>query len=82
MILDEGESRVLLDPKISLAKLDDKESCMKWGKWWWSDGQENMLIFSVFKAGGGLENIISSEFFLLIIFWEDKSKVLLGPEIF
>ena len=76
MILDEDEHKVLLDPKISLVKLDDEESSLKWGKWWWSDGQEKMMIFLVFKAGGGLEDRMSSEVFLLKILWEEKSKVL------
>ena len=29
IILDEGKYRVLLNPKISLVKLDDEESCLK-----------------------------------------------------
>ena len=41
-----------------------------------------MLILLVFKSGEGLEDNISSECLLLMIFREDKSKVLLGPEIF
>ena len=43
MILDEGKSRVLLNPKISSLKLDDGESSFKWCEWvelvfnedWW-----------------------------------------------
>ena len=81
MILDEGASRVLLCPKIYLVKLDDEESSLKWSKWWWIDGQENILIFLVFKAGGGLEDMMSSEDFLIMISWEDESKVTLGPDV-
>ena len=33
MILDEGKSRVLLNPKISSLKLDDEESSFKWCEW-------------------------------------------------
>ena len=33
IILDEGKSRVLLNPKISLLKLDDGESSFKWCEW-------------------------------------------------
>ena len=33
MILDEGKSRVLLNPKISSLKLDDGESSFKWCEW-------------------------------------------------
>ena len=43
-------------------------------------GKEN--IFLVFEIGGGLEDRMISKVFLLIISWEEKSKVLLSPEIF
>ena len=41
-----------------------------------------MLIFLVFKVGGGLEDRMSSEVLLLMILWENKSKALMCPEIF
>ena len=82
MILDEGESRDLLDTNVSLVKLDDEVSSLKRSEWRWSDGKENVLIFLFFKAGRGLEDRMISEVFLLIILWEDESKVLLGPNIF
>ena len=82
MILDEGKSRVFFYPNISSLKLDDEESHLKWCEWRLDDGQENMLIFLDFKVGGGLEHRMISEVFLLIILWEDKSKVLLIPKIF
>ena len=79
MILDEGKSRVLLNPKISSLKLDDGESSLKWCEWWLGDGKEN--FFLAFEEGGGLEDRMISNVFLLLISWEEKSKVLLGPEI-
>ena len=82
MILDKGESGVLLDPKIYLLKLDDEESSLKWGELWWSDYQENILVFLVFESVRELEDRISSEVFLLMILWKEKSKFLLCPEIF
>ena len=81
MILDEGESMGLLDPKIYLVKLDDEGSSLKINKWRWSDGKENMLIFLVFKVVRGLEDMIISEVFLLIILWEEKS-IFLVPDVF
>ena len=63
-------------------KLDDEESSLKWCKWWWSNGQENRLIFLVFKVYRGLEDKIISKVVLLMVLWEDKSKISLGPEIF
>ena len=53
MIFDEGKSRVLLDPKISLVKLDDEESSLKRCEWLLGDSQENLSL--VFKVGRGLE---------------------------
>ena len=47
MILDEGTHRVLLDSNISLVKLDDEWSSLKWGEWWWSDDQEKNDFFSL-----------------------------------
>ena len=40
------------------------------------------MIFSVFKSGGDLEDRMRFEVLLLMILWEEKSKVLLGPDIF
>ena len=82
MILDEGESRVLFHPNISLVNLDDEESSFKLVGWSLSDEQENKLIFLSFEECGSLEDIMISEGFLLMILWEDKSKILLVPEIF
>ena len=42
----------------------------------------SLLIFLVFKAGGSLEDRMTSEVFWLIILWEDESKVLFGTKIF
>ena len=81
MILDEGESGFFY-PKIYLVKLDDDESSLKLGDRWWSDEQENRLIFLFFEPCGSLEDWMISEVFLLMISWEDKSKVLLGPDVF
>ena len=53
---------------------------MKQGEWWLGDGQENKSL--VFKVGGDLEDRTIFEVFLLMISWEEKSKVLLGNEIF
>ena len=39
------------------------------------------MISLVFKLGGGLEDRMISEVFLLMILWEEKSKVLLGPDV-
>ena len=66
MILDEGKSRVLLDPKIYLVKLDDDESSLKWCEWWLGYGKENVSCFEVF---------------LLMISWKEKSKALMDPNI-
>ena len=44
-------------------------------KWW----KEN--VFLVFKVGEGLEDRMIFEVFLLIISWEEKSKVLIDHEI-
>ena len=66
MILDGGKYRVLLDPKISLMKLDDEESSVKWREWWLGDGQENVSL--AFDVGGGFEDRIIFEVFLLTIF--------------
>ena len=82
MILDGGKSGGFLDPNVCLVKLDDVESSLKWGEWWWSEEQENICIFLVFQARGSLEDRMISEIFLLIILWEDKSKFLLGAKIF
>ena len=51
MILNEGKSRVLLDTKIFLVKLDDEESSLKWGDWWWSDEIEGRWLEAVFEVG-------------------------------
>ena len=80
MILDEGKSRVLLNPKISSLKLDDEEPSLKWCEWWLDDKQEN--VFLVFEEGRCLEDRIVSKVFLLLISWEEKSKLLLGLKIF
>ena len=48
--------------------------------WWWSAEQEN--FFLVFKVCGGLDDRMIFEVFLLMISWEDKSKVFLDPDIF
>ena len=80
MILDEEKSRVLLNAKISSLKLNDVESSLKWCEWWFDDGKEN--VFLDFEKGGGLEDRMISNGFLLLISWEDKSNVLLGPNIF
>ena len=65
MILDEGKSRVLLDPNVSFVKLDDEESSLKWFESWLGDVQEN--IFLVFKEGTDLEDRMIFEVFLLVI---------------
>ena len=78
--LDERKSRVLLNPNISLVKLHDEESSLGQVEWCWSDGQENFSL--VFKLGGGLEGRMIFEFFFLVISQEEKSKVLMDPEIF
>ena len=62
-------------------KLDDEESSLKLGEWWWSDEKENRLIFLVFETRGSLEDMIISRVFMLMISWEEKSNVFLGPEI-
>ena len=51
MILDKGESGVLLDPKIFSMKLDDEESSLTWGKWWWSYETQVRWLVSLFKSG-------------------------------
>ena len=79
MILDESKSRILLNPKISSLKLDDRESSLKWCEWWLDDEKN---IFLAFEEGRGLEERIISNVFLLLISWEDKSKVLLGPKVY
>ena len=53
---------------------------MKCCEWWLNDGQEK--IFLVFEIGGGLEDRMISKVFFIIISWEEKSKVVLSPEIF
>ena len=53
---------------------------MKLFEWWLGDGQENVSF--VFEMGRGFEDRIIFEVFLLEISWEEKSKALLGPEIF
>ena len=80
MIVDEGESVVLLNPNIYSMKLHDEESSFKWGEWCWSDDQEHRLILLAFGSCGYLEYRTSSDFFLMIL-WEGKTKVLLGPGI-
>ena len=80
MILDEGKSRVLLNPKISSLKLDDNESSLKWCEWWLDEGQEK--VFLVFEEGRSWKDSNIPNIFLLLISWEEKSKVLLGPKIF
>ena len=57
MILDEGESRVLLDPKISWMKLDDEESSLKWGEWGWSDETEGNINEGVKSSLGSLSDL-------------------------
>ena len=79
MILDEGKSRVLLNPKISSLKLDDGESSLKWCEWWFDEGKEKVSL--VFEEGRGWEDRMISNIFLLLISWEEKSKVLLVPKI-
>ena len=44
------------------------------------DGQEN--FFLALEEGRDLENRMISNVFLLLISWEEKSMVLLGPKIF
>ena len=73
MILDEDKSRVLLNPKISSLKLDDEESSLKRREWMLDDGQENFYLD--FEEGRDLEDRMISKFFLLMISWEEKSKV-------
>ena len=80
IILDEGKSRALLNPKISSLKLDDEESSLKLCERWLDDDQE--IFFLAFEEGRVLERMMASKVFLLLISWEEKSKVLLGPEIF
>ena len=80
MILDDGKSRVLFNPKISSLKLDNEKSSLKWCEWQLNDGQEN--TFLAFEECGGLEEGVISNVFLLLISLEEKSKVLLGPKIF
>ena len=53
---------------------------MKQVEQWWSDGKENFSL--VFEVGGGLENRMIFEVFLMITSWQEKSKVILGPSIF
>ena len=70
----------MLDPNISLVKLDDEESSLKWCEWWLGYGQENVSL--VFEIGGGFKDRMLFKVFLLSISWEDKSKVLLHPDVF
>ena len=78
--MDEGKFRVLMDPNISLVELDDEESDLKWCEWWLVDGKENeFLVFEVCRSS---EDRMISEAFLLMISWEEKSKVFMGPKIF
>ena len=79
MILDERKSRVLLNPNVCLIMLDDEESSLKWCEWWLDDGQEN--FFLAFEEGGDLEHRMIFKVLLLLISWEEKSKVLLVPKI-
>ena len=44
------------------------------------DGQEN--AFLAFEEGRSLEDRMLFDFFLTIVFWEDESKFLFGPNIF
>ena len=69
-----------MDLKISLVKSYDEESYLKQGELLRSDGQENVSL--AFKVGRGLEDRMIFEVLLLMISWEEKSKVFLGPDIF
>ena len=69
----------MLNPNIYSLKLDDEESSLKWYERWLDRGQEN--AFMSFEEGRGLEDRMISKVFFLLISWQDKSKVLLGPTI-
>ena len=53
MVFDEGKFRVLLEPKISLARLDDEESSLKRCEWWLGHWQEMLSFF--FNVSRGFE---------------------------
>ena len=51
MVLNEGKSRALLDPNISLVMLGEEESSLKLRECWQSDGKEDALL--CFKVDAG-----------------------------